>query len=345
MKERSTRARAAVTNVDYSEGGDMFKKKKITVVGAGNVGASFAAYAAAQELGDVVLVDVVEGVPQGKALDMFESTSVLGVDVRAVGTNSYEETSGSDIIVITAGLPRKPGMSRDELLVPNFKIVGEVAEKSARLSPDAVMIVVSNPLDAMVYTAWKRSGLPPRRVIGMAGVLDTARLRRFLADELGVSVQDIQALVLGGHGRTMVPLTRYCHVGGINVTNFISADRLEQIVQRTRDGGAEIVSLLKTGSAYYAAAASILEMVRSILLDQKRLLPVAAYLDGEFGEKGIFVGVPAILGAQGVERIVELELIPREKEAFDKSVAAVKGLVQEIDQLLLPDSARAASAG
>jgi len=309
-------------------------RKKITVIGAGNVGASVAAYASAQELGDVVLVDILEGIPEGKGLDMFETTPVLGADTKVVGTNDYELTRDSDIIVITAGIARKPGMSRDDLLLTNVKIVGEVAEKSAKLSPDAIMIVISNPLDAMVYTAWKKSGFAPRRVMGMAGVLDTARFRSFLADEIGVSVEDVHALVLGGHGDTMVPLTRYCFVGGIPVTNFITAKRLEEIVQRTRQGGAEIVALLKTGSAYYAPAASAVQMVRSILLDKKRLLPVAAYLDGEFKEKGIFVGVPAILGSQGVEKVIELELAAEEQAAFNKSVEAVKELVRDVDKLL-----------
>lgn len=309
-------------------------RKKITVVGAGNVGASVAAYCSAQELGDVVLVDILEGIPQGKSLDMFEATPVLGVDTKVIGANVYEATQGSDLVIITAGIARKPGMSRDDLLKTNVKIVGQVAENAARFSPNAIMIIVSNPLDAMVYTAWKKSGFEPRRVIGMAGVLDTARFRSFLSDEIGVSVEDIHALVLGGHGDTMVPLTRYCFVGGIPVTNFITADRLEEIVQRTRQGGAEIVNLLKTGSAYYAPAASAVEMARSILLDKKRLLPVAAYLNGEFGEKGIFVGVPAILGSAGVEKVVELELNNEEQEAFDKSVEAVKTLVKEVDQML-----------
>jgi malate dehydrogenase len=309
-------------------------KTKITVVGAGNVGASVAAYASAQELGDIVLIDILEGVPQGKGLDMWETTPVLGVDTRVIGTNQYEMTEGSDLVIITAGIARKPGMSRDDLLATNVKIVADVSEKIARFSPEAIIIVVSNPLDAMVYTAWKKSGFNPRRILGMAGVLDTARFRSFLAEEIGVSVEDIHALVLGGHGDTMVPLTRYCFVGGIPITNFITADRLEEIVKRTRQGGAEIVNLLKTGSAYYAPAASAVEMAKSIIRDKKRLLPVAAYLDGEFNEKGIFVGVPAILGAAGVEKVVELELTPDEHEAFEKSTEAVRSLVKEVDQLL-----------
>jgi len=309
-------------------------RKKITVIGAGNVGASCAAYASAEELGDVVLVDILEGVPQGKSLDMFEAAPVLSVDTKVIGTNNYERTQGSDLIIITAGIARKPGMSRDDLLATNVKIVGEVAEKAAGYSPDAIMIVVSNPLDAMVYTAWKKSGFQPRRVMGMAGVLDTARFRCFLADEIGVSVEDVHALVLGGHGDTMVPLTRYCFVGGIPVTNFISPERLDEIVQRTRQGGAEIVGLLKTGSAYYAPAASAIEMAKSVLRDKKRLLPVAAYLNGEFNEKGIFVGVPAILGGAGVEKVVDLDLATAEQEAFEKSVEAVRELTAQVDKLL-----------
>lgn len=309
-------------------------RKKITVVGAGNVGASVAAYASAQELGDVVLLDILEGIPQGKGLDMFEASPIFGVDTRVVGTNKYEDTSNSDLIIVTAGIARKPGMSRDDLLSTNVRIVGEVAQLAAKASPNAIMIVVSNPLDAMVYTAWKKSGLDPRRVMGMAGVLDTARFRSFIAEEIGVSVEDVQALVLGGHGDTMVPLTRYCFVGGIPVTRFISPERLEEIVQRTRQGGAEIVALLKTGSAYYAPAAAAVQMARSVVLDKKRLLPCAAYLNGEFNQRGVFVGVPAILGSAGVERVVDLELTAEEQEALDRSVAAVRNLVKEVDALL-----------
>ena len=309
-------------------------RKKITVIGAGNVGASVAAYASAQQLGDVVLVDILEGIPQGKGLDLYETIPVLGVDTKVIGTNDYQDSKGSDVVVVTAGIARKPGMSRDDLLATNVKIVAEVAQKAAAVSPDAIMLVVSNPLDAMVYTAWKKSGFSPRRVAGMAGVLDTARFRTFIADEIGVSVEDIHALVLGGHGDTMVPLTRYCFVGGVPVTNFMSPQRLEEIVQSTRQGGAEIVSLLKTGSAYYVPAASAVQMAASILLDKKRLVPVAAYLDGEFGYKGVFVGVPAILGSAGVEKVVELELNAEEKAAFGKSVAAVQELMEQVDKLL-----------
>jgi len=309
-------------------------RKKISVVGAGNVGASVAAYASAQELGDVVLVDILEGVPQGKSLDLYEATPVLGADSHVSGTNTYEATQGSDLIVITAGIARKPGMSRDDLLLTNVKIVGDVAEKIAQYSPGAVIIVVSNPLDAMVYTAWKKSGISPRRIVGMAGVLDTARFRCFIAEEIGVSVEDTYALVLGGHGDTMVPLTRYCGVGGIPVEKFISPDRLSQIVERTRQGGAEIVGLLKTASASYAPAAGVVQMARAILLDKKRLLPVSAYLEGEYGEKGVFVGVPAILGSEGVEKVIDVELLPEERKAFDKSVESVRNLVKEVDALL-----------
>ncbi len=309
-------------------------RKKITVIGAGNVGASVAAYASVQELGDVVVVDIIEGIPQGKGLDMLEATPVFGVDTRVVGTNDYEVTRGSDVIIVTAGIARKPGMSRDDLLATNVKIVSEVAAQAAMASPNAIMLVVSNPLDAMVYTAWKKSGFQPRRVIGMAGVLDTARFRAFIADEIGVSVEDVHALVLGGHGDTMVPLTQYCSVGGVPITKLVSPQRLEQIVQRTRDGGAEIVGLLKTGSAYYAPAASAVQMARSILLDKKRLVPCAAYLDGEFGHKGIFVGVPAIIGSEGVTKVVEVDLSGEDRTAFEKSVAAVRELISKVDQLL-----------
>ncbi|MGC8602184.1 MAG: malate dehydrogenase [Desulfomonilaceae bacterium] len=309
-------------------------KKKITVIGAGNVGASVAAYASAQELGDIVLIDILDGIPQGKGLDLYEATPVLGVDTKVVGTGDYEDTSESDVIIITAGIARKPGMSRDDLLSTNVKIVGEVSAKAAKYSPDAVLIIVSNPLDAMVYTAWRKTDFDPRKIMGMAGVLDTARFRAFIAHEIGVSVEDIHALVLGGHGDTMVPLTRYCFVGGVPIDRFISSERLEQIVQRTRQGGAEIVGLLKTGSAYYAPAASAIQMARSILLDKKRMLPVAAYLNGEYGETGIFVGVPAILGAAGVEKVVEVELSPNELSAFNKSTQAVKDLVKEVDKFL-----------
>jgi malate dehydrogenase len=309
-------------------------RKKITVIGAGNVGASVAAYASAQELGDIILVDILAGIPQGKGLDLFEANPVLDADTRVIGTNDYEATAGSDLVVITAGIARKPGMSRDDLLSTNVRIVSGVAEQAAKASPDAIMIVISNPLDAMVYTAWKKSGFDPRRVVGMAGVLDTARFRSFVAEEIGVSMKDVHALILGGHGDSMVPLTRYCSVGGVPISRFISETRLEEIVQRTRQGGAEIVGLLKTGSAYYAPAASAVQMAKSILLDKKRLLPCAAYLKGEFDQKDVFVGVPAILGSAGVEEVVDLELTDDERNAFNKSVKAVRELMKDVDALL-----------
>ena len=309
-------------------------RKKITVIGAGNVGASVAAYASAEDLGDVVVVDIIEGMTQGKSLDLFEATPVLGVHGSVVGSNDYEATANSDVVITTAGIARKPGMSRDDLLKTNVKIVGEVAERTAKASPNAVFIVVSNPLDAMVYTAWKKSGFEPRKVIGMAGILDCARLRSFISEEIGVSQVDVQALVLGGHGDTMVPLTRFCFAGGIPVSHFIEPRRLEEIVRRTRDGGAEIVGLLKTGSAYYAPAICALEIARAVLFDQKRLLPVTAYLDGEFGEEGLFAGVPAILGSGGVEKVIDLQLTEEEQKGFEKSVAAVRSLMAEVDELL-----------
>lgn len=309
-------------------------RKKITVIGAGNVGASVAAYASSLELGDIVLLDIVDGIPQGKGLDMFQATPVMGVDTHVEGTNDYEDTKDSDLVIITAGLARKPGMSRDDLLKTNVKIVGEVAEKAAEASPHAIMLIVSNPLDAMVYTAWKRSGFDPRRVIGMAGVLDTARFRGFLADEIDVSVEDVQALVLGGHGDTMVPLKRYCFVGGVPVLKFISSEKLDELVHKTANGGAEIVSYLKTGSAYYAPAMSAVEMAKSILRDKKRILPCAAYLKGEYGQKDIFVGVPAKLSAEGVEEVIEVDLDEDEKKGFDKSVEAVRGLMAKVDEYL-----------
>jgi malate dehydrogenase len=306
------------------------KRAKITIVGAGNVGATAAHWAAAQELGDIVLVDIpqVGDMPKGKALDLFESAPIVGFDCKITGTNGYEETAGSDVVVITAGVPRKPGMSRDDLLNTNAGIVRGAVEQAARYSPDAVLIVVSNPLDAMVYVAWKSSGFPARRVVGQAGILDTARFRTFLSMELGVSVEDISALLLGGHGDTMVPLPRYASVGGIPITQLIPRQRLDDIVQRTRDGGAEIVNLLKTGSAYYAPGAAVAQMVEAIVRDKKRVLPCAAYCDKEYGVGGYFVGVPIVLGTGGVERVIEVELDREERAAFDKSVAAVKELVK-----------------
>ncbi len=307
-------------------------RNKITVVGAGNVGASAMAWAAAAELGDIVLVDIVEGLPQGKALDLAEGGPVFGFDCKIVGTNGYEETADSDVVIVTAGIARKPGMSRDDLLETNKKIVGGVCEQIAKYSPNAVLIIVSNPLDAMCHVAAHVTGFPRERVIGMAGVLDSARFRAFIAMELGVSVEDVTAFVLGGHGDTMVPLVRYSTVAGIPLPDLVamgwtSQERLDAIVQRTRDGGAEIVGLLKTGSAYYAPATSAIEMAEAYLRDQKRLLPCAAHCDGQFGLKGMYVGVPTIIGAGGIEKIVDIRLNRDEQVMFDRSVAAVQGLV------------------
>lgn len=305
-------------------------RKKITVVGAGFVGATAAHWAAAKELGDVVLVDIVEGVPQGKGLDLLEAGPVEGFNVNVTGTNGYDDTAGSDVVIITAGLPRKPGMSRDDLLLKNFEIVKNVAENVAPRSPNAVLIVVSNPLDAMAYTALKVSGFPKERVLGMAGVLDTARFRTFVSQELGVSVEDVQGFVLGGHGDTMVPVPSYCSVGGIPLTSLIAPDRLAAIIQRTRDGGAEIVNYLKTGSAFFAPSAAAVQMAEAILRDHKRVLPCAAYLEGEYGYQGIYLGVPVLLGEKGVEKVFQIELRPDEKAALDKSAAAVQELVSKL---------------
>lgn len=303
-------------------------RKKATVVGAGNVGATTAQRLYERGYIDVVLVDVVEDMPQGKALDIAESGPVLGIDASIAGSNGYDETAGSDVVVVTAGIARKPGMSRDDLLFTNMKIVGSVVGEVVGRSPNATLIVVSNPLDAMVQHAYSLAGLPKSRVVGMAGVLDTARFRTFLAQELGVSVKDVQAYVLGGHGDQMVPLTKYTTVGGVPISDLLSADALERIVKRTQGGGGEIVALLKTGSAFYAPSAAVAEMVDAILLDQKRLLPCAALLEGEYGISGVYMGVPVILGAGGVERVVELDLTADEKAALDKSADAVRELVE-----------------
>ena len=298
---------------------------KITVVGAGNVGATAAQRLAEKELArEIVLIDVVEGVPQGKGLDQWESAPVEGFDSRVIGTNGYEDSAGSGIFIVTAGIARKPGMSRDDLLNTNAKIVREVSENIARVAPDAIIIVVSNPLDVMCYVAKRASGFPRERVIGMAGVLDTARYRSFLALELDVSVEDIQAMVLGGHGDTMVPLISYTTVSGIPVTQLISPERLEEIVQRTRSGGAEIVQYLKTGSAYYAPSSGAVQMAEAIVKDKKRILPCAAWLEGEYGMEGLFLGVPCKLGRNGLEKILEVELTPDERAALEKSAEAVR---------------------
>ena len=300
---------------------------KITVIGGGNVGASTAQRLAEKSLGDVVLLDVVEGMPQGKALDLAQAGPVEGYDTCLTGTNSYADSAASDLVVITAGLPRKPGMSRDDLLLTNAGIVREVTDKAVRQSPDAIVIIVSNPLDAMCHVAKGAAGLPRQRVIGMAGILDSARFRTFIARELGVSVQSTQAFVLGGHGDTMVPLARYSTVAGVPVTELIAPDRLQAIIQRTRDGGAEIVRLLKTGSAYYAPSAAAVEMVESILLDKKKILPCAAFLNGEYGVSGLFLGVPVKLGRCGIEEVFQVNLSSDEKAQLQRSAASVQELV------------------
>jgi malate dehydrogenase len=300
--------------------------KKVTVVGAGNVGATAAQRLAEKELCDVVLVDIVEGVPQGKALDLAEAAPIEKHDAHLTGTNSYEPSAGSDIVIITAGIPRKPGMSRDDLINTNAKIVKDVTQKIVTLSPDAVLILVSNPLDAMCHVAYNASGFPKNRVIGMAGVLDSARFRAFIAMELNVSVESTHAFVLGGHGDTMVPLPRFSTVAGIPITELMSKERIDALVKRTANGGAEIVSLLKTGSAYYAPASAAVEMAESILKDKKKILPCAAYLQGEYGFKDLFIGVPVKLGAKGVEQIIEIKLTDEEKAALAKSAAAVEEL-------------------
>ena len=302
-------------------------RKKITVVGAGNVGATAAQRLADKELGDVVVVDIIEGMPQGKALDLAEAAPVEGYDSRLVGTNGYKETADSDIVVITSGLARKPGMSRDDLLKTNAGIVGSVTDEIMKYSKNPILIVVSNPLDAMCYVALKHSGLPKERVIGMAGVLDSARMRCFIAEALSVSVENINAFVLGGHGDTMVPLPRYSTVAGIPLPDLMPKDQIDKIVARTANGGAEIVSLLKTGSAYYAPSAATVEMVEAILKDKKKILPCAAYLEGEYGINGLFVGVPVKLGERGIEEIIQINLTAEERAALHRSAAAVEELV------------------
>ncbi len=311
------------------------RRAKITIVGAGNVGATTAHWCASLELGDIVLVDIPQtgDMPKGKALDLMQAGPIMGFDANIVGTNGYEETADSDVVVITAGVPRKPGMSRDDLLATNAGIVGQVAQQVKQTSPNAIVIVVSNPLDAMVQKAFQVTGFPPQRVLGQAGVLDTARYRTFIATELGVSVEDVSAMLLGGHGDSMVPVASCTSVGGIPVTQLIPKDRLEEIIQRTRMGGAEIVNLLKTGSAYYAPAAATAQMVEAIVRDKKRVIPCAAYCDKEYGVGGYYVGVPVVLGSAGVERILEIELTEEEKAAFAKSVDAVKQLVARMNEL------------
>jgi malate dehydrogenase len=308
------------------------RRPKISIIGAGNVGATAAVWAASKELGDIVLIDVpqTEGMPAGKALDLFQASSIEGFDCKIVGATSYEPTAESDVVIITAGVARKPGMSRDDLLNINTSIVKSVAQEVAKHSPQATLIVVSNPLDAMVYVAWKASGLPTKRVVGQAGVLDTARYRAFLAMEIGCSVEDVQALLLGGHGDDMVPLVRYTFAGGIPITQLIKKERLDEIIKRTRNGGAEIVGLLKTGSAYYAPASATIAMAESIIRDKKRILPCAAYCDKEYGIGGYFVGVPCVLGKDGVEKVIEIEMDDAERKMFQSSVEHVKELVKAV---------------
>lgn len=306
-------------------------RNKITIVGAGNIGATCAHWAASKELGDIVLIDIVEGVPQGKALDLMQSAPVEGFDSIITGTNDYAETANSDIVVITAGLARKPGMSRDDLLKKNASIVKSCSEQIAKHSPNAIVIVVSNPLDVMCKVALEATGFPKNRVFGQSGVLDSARYRTFIARELNVSFEDVSAFVLGGHGDTMVPLVRYSYVGGIPITELLPQDRIDEIVQRTRDGGAEIVNYLKQGSAFYAPSASTIQMVESVLKDKRRILPVSAYLEGEYGEQGIYLGVPALIGKNGVESIIEVNLTDEEKGSLQNSANAVKSLAESLE--------------
>ncbi|HQH05313.1 MAG TPA: malate dehydrogenase [Smithellaceae bacterium] len=307
--------------------------QKVTVVGAGNVGATAAQRLAEKALADVVLIDVVEGVPQGKSLDLAQAAPIEKHDAHLAGTNTYEASAGSDIVIITAGLPRKPGMSRDDLLATNRGIMKNVVRQTVRYSPDAILIIVSNPLDAMCHVAMEESGFPKNRVIGMAGVLDSARFRAFIAMELSVSVENVHAMVLGGHGDTMVPLPRFSTVAGIPITELMSPERIEALAMRTRNGGAEIVGLLKTGSAYYAPASAAVEMAESILRDKKKILPCAAYLEGEYGISGLFVGVPVKLGKSGIEEIISLRLLPEEQKALEKSAAAVRELVDAMKRM------------
>ena len=308
-------------------------RNKVTVIGAGNVGATTAHRLAERGYADIVLVDIIEGMPQGKALDLYEASPVVGVDAQIVGANSYEETADSTVVVITSGVARKPGMSRDDLLKINMGIVADVTRKVVAGSPNAILIVVSNPLDAMCHVAYEAAGFPSERVVGMAGILDTARYRSFVAEELNVSVQDVHAYVLGGHGDTMVPLASYTTVAGIPIQELLPADRIEATIDRTRKGGAEIVGLLKTGSAFYAPSAAVAEMVDAIILDQKRILPCAALLTGQFGINDLYVGVPVKLGAGGIEQILEIKLTAAEQAALENSAAAVQGLVDAMARL------------
>lgn len=308
------------------------RRAKITIIGGGNVGSTCAHWAAAKELGDIVLLDIVEGMPQGKGLDLRQASPIERFDANIIGTNSYDDTKDSDVVIITSGIARKPGMSRDDLMATNMKIVRSVSEQAAKASPNAVYILVSNPLDAMVQTAWKATGLPTNQIVGQAGILDTARYRAFIAMELNCSVEDISAVLMGGHGDDMVPLPRYTSVGGIPVTELIKKDKLDAIVDRTRKGGAEIVGLLKTGSAYYAPAAATVQMAEAIIKDKKRILPCAAYCKEEYGVGGYFVGVPCMLGNGGVEKVIELDLTDGEQKMFKASVEHVKELVGWVEK-------------
>jgi malate dehydrogenase len=305
-------------------------RKKVSIIGAGFVGATAAHWAAEKELGDVVIVDIIDGLPQGKALDLFEASPIEGFDARVAGTNSFEETRGSDVVIITSGVPRKPGMSREDLLDINKKIIESVVAQVVEKSPNAILIMVTNPLDTMTYLAVKKSGFPRERVMGMAGVLDTARFRAFIAMELGISVEDIQALLLGGHGDEMVPLPRYTTVSGIPLSQLLPKETIDKLVDRTRKGGGEIVNLLKTGSAFYAPSAGVVQMAEAILKDKKRILPCCAYLNGEYGLKDICFGVPVKLGAKGIESIVQLELTEEEKKLLAKSAESVKKSIAEL---------------
>lgn len=306
-------------------------KKKVSVIGAGNVGASLAQMLVQSGIADVALFDIADGIPQGKALDLSEACPLWGSSSSIMGTNDYEHTAGSDVIVITAGFPRKPGMSRDDLLLANAKVVSEVAGETSKLSPDSVIIVVTNPMDVMAQVSLKVSGFEPERVVGMGGILDSARFRTFVAWELSVSPEDVEALVLGGHGDLMVPMPRFTTVKGIPITELIAKERIDALVERTRHGGAEIVSLLKTGSAYYAPAAAACQMVESAVFDKKRLMPCSAYLRGEYGARDIYTGVPVVMGRSGIEKIVELQLNEQERKDFDRSVNAVRSLVEKLN--------------
>ncbi|MCX7919778.1 MAG: malate dehydrogenase [bacterium] len=307
-------------------------RKKVSIIGAGNVGATTAMKLAEKDITDIILVDIIEGMPQGKGLDITQTGAIDGYDTKVIGTNSYADTKDSDIVIITSGVPRKPGMSRDDLLQANYNIVKPVTEQVVKFSPNAIIIMVANPLDAMAQLAYRVSGFSKNRVIGMAGILDTARFRAFIALELNVSMEDVYALVLGGHGDTMVPLARYSTVAGVPLTEILPKERLDAIIQRTRNGGAEIVKLLKTGSAYYAPATATVQMVEAIILDKKRILPCAAYLEGEYGINGLFVGVPVKLGANGIEEIIQLKLTTEEEIALKKSAAAVEELVKVMEK-------------